>query len=90
MVTNPTYLEAIKFIAQILLLIEQLLKSVGQNDVGVVEAAILFIEVIVLVLIVIFFAILLVLSSFVGSILLLELILGGGLVRISGGVARHR
>jgi hypothetical protein len=53
-----------------------LLKSVGQNNISIVEPAILFVEMIVLVLVVILFAVFRGLSSFVGAILLKILVLG--------------
>ena len=44
-----SYLEPIKFELQVLLLIEQLLQPIGQNDVRVVQTAVLLVELIVLV-----------------------------------------
>ena len=47
-----TYLESIEFVAQILFLIQELLKSVCQNNVGIVKATVHFVEMLVLVLVI--------------------------------------
>ena len=44
-----TYLEAVEFELEIFLLVEELLESVSQNDVGVVEAAVLLIKLVILI-----------------------------------------
>ena len=44
-----SYLEATQFELKVLLLVEQLLQSVGQDDVCVVEAAILLVKLVVLI-----------------------------------------
>jgi len=44
-----SYLQSAQFELQVLLLVEQLLQAIGQNDVGVVEAAILLVKLVVLV-----------------------------------------
>ena len=44
-----SYLEAAELELQVLLLVEQLLQAIGEDDVRVVEAAILLIELVVLV-----------------------------------------
>ena len=43
------YLEAVKFELEIFLLVKQLLESVSQNDVCVVQAAVLFIKLVILI-----------------------------------------
>ena len=44
-----TYLEAVEFELEIFLLVEELLESVSQNEVGVVEAAVLLIKLVILI-----------------------------------------
>ena len=44
-----SYLKATQFELKVLLLIEQLLQPIGQDDVGVVEAAILLVKLVVLI-----------------------------------------
>lgn len=47
-----TYLQPVQFVAQVLLLVKKLLKTIGEYDVCVVQTAILFIEVLILILVV--------------------------------------
>lgn len=43
------YLKAVKLELEFLLLVEQLLKAVSENDVGIVKTTVLFVELVVLV-----------------------------------------
>lgn len=51
-VDNGTYLQSIQFVTKVLLLIKELLESIGEYDICVIQAAVLLVKVLILILII--------------------------------------